>query len=114
MTNSKRKRLKPVLHTKAGVSSKILATYVATSFDRVRATCIFELAALPQKTQNHSFEPSLNNSYGHRPDTTLQTVGVVSSRCYFFCFNQARFHQTQEKSKHKEELQQTHVDKGDI
>jgi len=27
-----------------------------------------------------------------------------------YCFHQARFHQTQEKSKQKEELQQTHVD----
>ena len=63
MAHCKRIRLKPVLHTKAGVWSKILATYVATSFDTVRATCIFELAALQQKTQKDSLEHNLDNSY---------------------------------------------------
>ena len=40
-----------------------IATYVATSYDTVRPTCIFELGALQQKTQKDSFEYNLDNSY---------------------------------------------------
>ena len=42
---------------------QIIATYVAISYDTVRATCIFELGALKQKTQKDSFEHNLDNSY---------------------------------------------------